>query len=278
MGACPTPTEGAIVGNSQLPARLRARFRSRELTGPTSGLAPGYCQANLLVIPAGVADAFEEFCRLNPAPCPLIERLATGDPIPRTSAPAADIRTDLPRYRRYLPHGAEEALDISPWWRDTAVGFLLGCSFTFEEALSRAGLPLRHQEEGRNVPMYRTNRPAVAAGPFAGPLVVSMRPMPRARIAEVTALSAPFRSAHGAPVHHGDPGVLGIRDIGRPDWGDPVTIGEDEVPVFWACGVTSQAAVQAALAAGAIAWAVSHAPGHMFITDLPLGAAFTAPG
>jgi uncharacterized protein YcsI (UPF0317 family) len=277
MGACPTPTEGAIVTESQRPAALRTRFRNRELTGPTSGLAPGYCQANLLVIPAGVADAFEEFCRLNVAPCPLIERLATGDPVPHASAAAADIRTDLPRYRRHDADDIEDALDMTAWWREDAVGFLLGCSFTFEEALSRAGLPLRHQAEGRNVPMYRTNRATVAAGPFSGPLVVSMRPMPRARMADVIALSAPFRSAHGAPVHHGDPSALGVRDIGRPDWGDPVTIGEDEVPAFWACGVTSQVAVEGALRDGTLAWAVSHAPGHMFITDLPTGAAFAPP-
>lgn len=262
---------------SQRPAALRARFRSRELTGPTSGLAPGYCQANLLVIPAAVADRFEEFCRLNVAPCPLIERLPTGDPVPHASAAAADVRTDLPRYHRRDAHGHREALDMTSWWQDTATGFLLGCSFTFEAALSCVGLPLRHLEENRNVPMYRTNRATVPAGPFAGPLVVSMRPIPRARVADAIALSAPFRSAHGAPVHHGDPSALGIGDIGRPDWGDPVSIGEDEVPVFWACGVTSQVAVEGALEAGAIPWAVSHAPGHMFITDLPTEAAFAPP-
>ena len=255
------------------PDQIRAAIRGGEWTGPTTGLAAGYCQANLLVLPAAVADDFEHFCALNPGPCPLIERLAPGASAPARSAPRADLRTDLPRYRRHGAGRFEESTDATGWWRDDAVAFLMGCSFTFEEALVGAGLPLRHQDEGRNVSMYRTGRPTAAAGPFQGPLVVSMRPFPEARVAEVVDLTAPYRSAHGAPVHCGDAADLGIADLARPEWGDPVTIRAGEVPVFWACGVTSQVAVERALETGACSWALSHAPGHMFITDLPVSTA-----
>ena len=255
------------------PDRIRALIRAGEWTGPTTGLAPGYCQANLLVLPEAVADDFERFCQANPGPCPLMERLAPGNPTPVHSAPDADLRTDLPRYRRYDRIGFVEATDMTAWWRDDAVAFLMGCSFTFEEALIRAGLRLRHQEEGRNVSMYRTTRLTTPAGPFEGPLVVSMRPFPASEVAKVVALTAPFQLAHGAPVHCGDPAELGISDLARPEWGDAVTVRPGEVPVFWACGVTSQVAVEEALRTGACSWAVSHAPGHMFITDLPTGTA-----
>lgn len=220
------------------------------------------------MLPAAVADDFERYCRLNSGPCPLIERLPAGTAEP-VCAPGADLRTDLPRYRRY---GAtmDEATDARAWWASDAVAFLLGCSFTFEAALVQAGLALRHQDEGRNVPMYRTTRPTTAVGPFAGPLVVSMRPFPADLVSRVTALTAPYTAAHGAPVHAGDPAALGIVDLARPEWGDRVTVRSGEVPVFWACGVTSQVAVEGALRAGACDWAVSHAPGHMFITDLPV--------
>lgn len=256
------------------PAEARRLIRGGGLAGPTSGLAAGYLQANLVVLPASVADAFGAYCGANPAPCPLLERLDPGDPVPHATAPAADLRFDLPRYRWYGPSRAmTEVRDLEGLWRDDAVAFLLGCSFTFEEALTRAGLVPRHIEEGRNVPMYRTGRPTVAAGPFFGPLVVSMRPIPVDRVADAHALTAPFPLAHGAPVHHGDPAALGIGDLSRPDFGDPVTVRPGEVPVFWACGVTSQVAVGNALAGGAITWAISHAPGHMFITDLDASAA-----
>jgi uncharacterized protein YcsI (UPF0317 family) len=254
-------------------SEARRLFRTGGYRGPTSGFAAGFCQANLLVLPAAAADEFERYCRLNPAPCPLIERLAPGDPVPRRAAPAADLRVDLPRYRRFDRAGWRDCLDLTGDWPNDAVAFLLGCSFTAEEALVRAGVPLRHVEEGRNVSMYRTTRATLPAGPFAGPLVVSMRPVPAERVPEVFALTEPYRAAHGAPVHHGDPAVLGVGDLSRPEWGDPVSVRPGEVPVFWACGVTSQVAVVGALASGAIPWAISHVPGHMFITDLPSSAA-----
>jgi len=161
-----------------------------------------------------------------------------------------------------------EMTDITNVWRDDAVGFLLRCSFGFEAALARVGLVPRHQEEQKNVPMYRTTRVTTPVDPFAAPLVVSMRPVPGGRVEEAYSVTAPFTAAHGAPVHHGDPTALGVGDLARPDWGDAVSIRGDEVPVFWACGVTSQLAVLEALGRGAIAWAITHAPGHMFITDL----------
>lgn len=259
------------------PAEARDRIRSGGFRGPTSGLATGACQANLLVLPAAAADDFEAYCRANPAPCPLIERLAPGDPTPRGSAPAADLRTDLPAYRRYDRSGMTPLTDLWGGWPADAVSFLLGCSFTAEAGLLAAGIPVRHLQLGRNVAMYRTSVATTAAGPFAGPLVVSMRPIPAGRVADAIAATAPFRAAHGAPVHTGDPAALGIADLSRPDYGDPVPVEPGEVPVFWACGVTSQAAVLGALASGAIGWAISHEPGHMFITDLPLAAARAAP-
>jgi 5-oxoprolinase (ATP-hydrolysing) len=250
------------------PAMARGLFREQRYAGPTAGVCAGRVQANLVILPAAAADLFEGYCRANPRPCPLLERLPAGEPLTRWLADRADVRSDLPRYRFYLPDGTcQEALDVLERWRDDQAAFLLGCSFSFEDALAVAGLVPRHVEEGVNVPMYRTSWPTKAVGPFAGPLVVSMRPIPRSRVQEAYAITRPYVWAHGEPVHHGDPSVLGIGDLARPDWGDAVTIRRDEVPVFWACGVTSQLAVTQALRAGAIDQAVTHAPGHMFIGD-----------
>jgi uncharacterized protein YcsI (UPF0317 family) len=252
------------------PVEARALFRTAAYRGPTTGFSAGHAQANVVILPLAAADRFEDFCRANWRPCPLIERLLPGDPEPRASAPGADLRTDLPRYRVYGGgRGMEERTDIVELWRNDAVGFLLGCSFSFEQALSLAGLTPRYLEEGRNVPMYRTNRPTIAAGPFDGPLVVSMRPVPAARVDEAIGITAPFVDAHGSPVHVGAPDAIGIRDLAQPDYGDASTVRPGEVPLFWACGVTSQVAVIAALERGAIDWAITHAPGHMLVTDLP---------
>jgi len=227
-----------------------------------------------VVLPAEAADDFAEFCQRNPRPCPLLERLPAGDPEPTVLAPGADLRRDLPRYRQYTAGGAvTEHSDIEGLWRRDAVAFLLGCSFSFEGALARAGLVPRHWEEGCNVPMYRTTQPTRRAGRFGGPLVVSMRPIPASRLDQAYRITAEFPTAHGAPVHHAEPSVLGIGDLGTPDWGDAVTINAGEVPVFWACGVTGLVAVQTALGDGTIPWAITHAPGHMFITDQPSDAA-----
>ena len=180
-------------------------------------------------------------------------------------APGADLRTDLPRYRVYRDGKlAEERAEVRSLWRDDLVAFLIGCSFSFEEALAAAGVPLRHVEACSNVPMYRTSVPTAPAGRFRGPLVVSMRPIPAGLVPLAVQVTSRFERVHGAPVHVGEPGALGIRDLSRPDWGDPVEIRPGELPVFWACGVTPQAA---ALASG-LPFCITHAPGHMFVTDL----------
>lgn len=249
------------------PAQLRASIRSAEFTGPTAGYALGYVQTNVVILPAADARDFAEFCRLNDRPCPLVARTEAGNPEPITAAPGADLRTDVPRYRvfrRGVPD-QHQPTDIVDLWRDDFVGFLIGCSFTFETALIAAGLPVRHIEQGRNVPMYRTSIPCQPAGKFAGPLVVSMRPYSPELIDRVIEITGRYPRMHGAPLHIGDPSVLGIRDIAQPDFGDAVTIEDHEVPVFWACGVTPQLALDA----GRPEIAITHSPGCMFVTDLP---------
>ncbi|HQU44280.1 MAG: DUF1445 domain-containing protein [Planctomycetia bacterium 21-64-5] len=248
---------------------LRQAIRARRHTGPTAGLAPGFVQTNLVVLPLTVAEEFAEFCRLNSRPCPLIEQTGPGDPEPKRSAPGADLRTDVPRYRVFRDGVPEsnEPTEIVSWWRDDFVGFLLGCSFTFEAALLAAGLPVRHIELGRNVPMFRTQLACRSAGRFAGPLVVSMRPFRPEHVEQVREITARYPTMHGAPVHVGGPAELGIADLSRPDFGDAVPVASDEVPVFWACGVTPQLA----LAAAKPEIAITHSPGCMFVTDLREG-------
>ncbi len=246
------------------PAEVRAACRDGRWTAPTAGLAPGFVQANLMVVPQEAAFEFLLFCQRNPKPCPIIEVVESGRTEP-ASAPGADLRRDLPRYRVYRDGKlAEESPDVSKHWRGDLVSFLIGCSFSFEEALAAARVPLRHLERGCNVPMYRTARPCAPAGRFAGPLVVSMRPIPAQQVPLAVQVTARFEKVHGAPVHVGAPEALGIGDLGRPDHGDPVDIKEGELPVFWACGVTPQ---EVALASK-LPFCITHAPGHMFVTDL----------
>jgi uncharacterized protein YcsI (UPF0317 family) len=245
-------------------SELRAACRDGRFAAPTAGLAAGQVQANLMVVPQEAAFDFLLFCQRNPKPCPLIEVLEPGAVEPR-SAPGADLRTDLPRYRVYREGTlVDEPTDVTPLWRADLVSFLIGCSFSFEEALADAGVPLRHVECGCNVPMYRTTRPCAAAGRFSGPLVVSMRPVPAALVPRAVEVTARYERVHGAPVHVGAPDALGIRDLSRPDHGDAVEIRPGELPVFWACGVTPQ---EVALASR-LPFCITHAPGHMFVTDL----------
>lgn len=246
-------------------ADVRRLARSGELTGPTPGLAPGFVQANLVVVPRDLAFDFLLFCQRNPKPCPLLAVTEPGSPEPRFVAPGADLRTDLPRYRVWR-HGEliDEPTDLHRWWRDDLVAFLLGCSFTFENALVQAGVPVRHIEQGCNVPMYRTNIPCRSAGIFHGPMVVSMRPLTPAQTVMATRICTRFARAHGTPIHFGDPATIGIRDLDKPDFGDPVEIHPGEVPVFWACGVTPQAVAMEARPA----LLLTHKPGHMFLTDM----------
>jgi len=246
------------------PKELRSAIRRGEWRGPTAGCCPGHTQANLVIVPAKYAFHFLLFCQRNPKPCPVLEVLEEGKWEPSRTAPGADIRTDVPKYRVFRDGKVEEVQRITEIWRDDLVTFLIGCSFTFEAALIRAGIPVRHVEEGKNVPMYITNISCEEAGPFRGPLVVTMRPIPASMVSRATLVTSRFPTVHGAPIHVGDPLALGIEDLNKPDFGDAVTVKEGEVPVFWACGVTPQMAL---LAAG-VDLAVTHAPGHMFVTDL----------
>lgn len=249
---------------SLTPAAARALFRGG-LRVPTAGCAAGFGQANLVVVPQDAAGEFELFVRLNPKPCPLLDVTEPGSPLTQL-APGADLRTDLPAYRVW-EHGrcVAEPCDIAACWRDDLVAFLLGCSFTFERALLAAGVPVRHIEQGTNVPMFITSRQCEPAGRFAGPLVVSMRPVPADLIATAVEVTARRPAAHGAPVQIGDPAALGIADLAHPDFGDPVCADEGDVPIFWACGVTPQVALTSAR----LPLAITHAPGHMLVTDIP---------
>ena len=247
------------------PREIRRQVREGLWRKPTAGLAPGYVQANLVVLPRELAYDFLLFAQRNPKPCPIIEVTDTGSPEPRLSAPGADLRTDIPRYRIYRDGRlVQEVMDLLDVWTQDFVAFLLGCSFSFETALLQTGVPVRHIEEGKNVSMFITSVPCTPAGAFNGPLVVTMRPIPAPLVPRAVQVSGRFPAVHGAPVHVGDPTALGIRDLGKPDFGDPVTIRPGEIPVFWACGVTPQAVAMQAKPP----LMISHAPGHMFITDL----------
>jgi len=256
-------TEPSYASQSSA-ARARSSIRAGEWTGPTAGLAPGFVQANLVILPGAHADDFTAYCRANPRVLPLLEVCQPGSPVPLASAPSADLRIDLPRYRVFRDGIAiEEPTDVMTLWHDDFIAFLFGCSFTFDAVLASRGIAVRHAELGRNVPMYVTNRSTEPAGVFSGPLVVSMRPIPRNAVERVVELTGRLEIAHGEPEHVGSPAELGISDLGVPDYGDPVPVGKDEIPVFWACGVTGQAAIERSR----IPFAITHAPGHMFITD-----------
>ena len=244
---------------------LRQATRRGDFTSPTPGLAPGYAQANLAIFPQKYAFDFLLFSMRNPKPCPILDVTEPGSPVPRLAAPKADLRTDLPKYRIWEQGELiDEVTDITPYWRKDLVAFLLGCSFTFEAALLGAGIPIRHIEENRNVPMYITNIQCTPAGKFHGPVVVSMRPIPPAQVVRAVQVTSRYPAVHGAPIHVGDPSQIGIADINKPDLGEAVTINPGEVPVFWACGCTPQAVAMEAKPD----FMITHAPGHMFITDL----------
>lgn len=245
--------------------RERRRFRSGEFSGPTAGLAPGNVQANLAILPRTLAHDFLRFAQANPKPCPVLAVSEPGDPRLPALGEDLDLRTDLPLYRVWrdgeLVAEPRNLLDV---WRDDLVAFALGCSFSFEEALVEEGIELRHISCGSNVPMYRTTIRCVPAGPFAGPLVVSMRPLKPADAIRAVQITSRFPSVHGAPVHLGLPEAIGIRSLAEPDYGEAVPVGADELPVFWACGVTPQAVIAEAKPE----FCITHAPGSMLITDL----------
>ena len=247
------------------PAELRRAIRARKFTSHTAGQCPGYAQGNLAILPRDYAAEFLRFAQLNPRPCPILGMSEPGDPRIPQVAEDLDIRTDISQYvvfRNGEPVGDVD--DLMEVWRDDLVAFIIGCSFSFEEALKEDGIPVRYVERGHNVSMYRTNVPTAEAGRFGGPLVVSMRPMKPAQAIRAIQITSRFPNVHGAPVHFGDPAAIGIRDIARPDFGDPTEILPGEVPVFWACGVTPQSAIRKAKPPLAIA----HKPGCMLVTDL----------
>jgi uncharacterized protein YcsI (UPF0317 family) len=246
---------------------LRALCRNGNFTGTTAGFAKNHVQANMMILPREYAFDFLLFCQRNPKPCPLVEVLDPGQFAPRC-APDADIRSDLPGYRIF-ENGElrEEVTDIGAYWCDDFVTFLIGCSFSFENALIEGGIPLRHVEQFVNVAMYKTSIPCVPAGRFQGNMVVSMRPIKSRDIAGAVEISGQFPQVHGAPVHIGHPQAIGIADLSRPDFGDAVAVEDDELPVFWACGVTPQYVAERSR----IPFCISHSPGKMLVTDLMTG-------
>ena len=246
-------------------SRERLRIRAGEFSGTTAGLAPGNVQANLVILTKALAHDFLRFAQANPKPCPVLAVSGPGDPRLPGLGEDLDIRSDLPRYRVWRRGElVEEPLDLFHVWRDDLVSFALGCSFSFEQALLEDGIELRHLTCGSNVPMYRTNIPCASAGPFAGPLVVSMRPLKPHDAIRAIQITSRFPSVHGAPMHIGLPEAIGIKDLAKPDYGDAVPVKSDELPVFWACGVTPQAVI----AEVRPDFCVTHAPGCMLITDL----------
>ncbi len=247
------------------PAQARALIRDGQITTPTSGMCPGYAQANLVVLPREQAYDFLLFAQRNPKPCPILEVSDMGSRTLKKIAPSADIARDIPRYRVY-ENGelTGEYTDVSHLWREDLVSFLIGCSFSFESELIEAGIEMRHNTLGCNVPMYITDLPCEPAGAFHGNMVVSMRPIPAQQVVKAVTVTAAIPAVHGAPVHIGDPAAIGIHDLQKTDFGDPVPLYPGEVPVFWACGVTPQSAVMASKPP----FVITHAPGHMLITDV----------
>lgn len=245
-------------------ASIRAACRSGTFSGSTAGQAPGFVQANLVVLPRRYAEDFRTFCSNNAAPCPVLEVTKPGQFEALRLAPGSDVRRDLPKYRLWIDgEVAEERDDIMDLWADDMQAFFIGCSFSWEDILVGKGLAPRHIEQSRNVPMFDTNIPLKGAGPFGGNMVVSMRPYLPENIDAVSKITSSYPAAHGAPVQVGDPTTIGVRDCAAPDYGDAVDIREGEVPVFHACGVTPGNALRMAK----LPMAITHSPGHMFVAD-----------
>ena len=247
------------------PREVRRAIRERRHTGHTAGLAPGYVQGNVCILPREYAEEFRLFCERNPKPCPLLAMSEPGNPRLPTLGEDLDIRTDVPLYRVFKDGQLQrEVTNLSDLWRDDLVTFILGCSFSFEEALIAEGLRLRYVEQGRNVPMYRTSVDTAPAGRFHGKLVVSMRPFKPADAIRAIEITSRYPRVHGAPVHVGLPQLIGIEDLAHPWAGDPTEVRDDELPLFWACGVTPQSVVLEVKPS----LCITHAPGHMLVTDL----------
>ncbi len=258
-------TAASLTASPSLSEQARHQVRAGRWAKPTAGLAPGFAQANLAILPKALADDFLLFCQRNPRSCPLLGVSDAGQPHIPALGSDLDLRTDLPLYRIWRDGQlVQECPDLHAEWRDDLVSFAIGCSFSFDELLLDQGIDVRHMACGCNVPMYRTNIPTTPAGRFAGPMVVSMRPMKAADAIRAVQITSRYPAVHGAPVHLGDPAQIGIADLARPDYGDAVPVQPGELPVFWACGVTPQAAI----AAAGIEFCITHAPGHMLVTDV----------
>ena len=267
MGRIVTAKLATVEMYSLSPAEVREEIRAGRWAEQTAGLAPGYVQVNLAILPEADAADFQRFCELNPKPCPVLDITTPGSPIPAKTAPDADLRTDLPRYRVFEQGElVAEPTDIRQWWRDDLVAFLLGCSFTFEPEMIEAGVPVRSIDAGTVVPMYRTSVMCEPVGRFQGPMVVSMRPIPADLVDRAVQITGRYPQVHGAPVHAGNPAEIGIDDLSSPHWGDPPVSEPGDVPVFWACGVTPQAVALASKPD----LMITHAPGNMFITDVKI--------
>ena len=248
------------------PSEVRQLIREGKIDFQTSGMCNGFAQANMAVLPKDLAFDFLLFTQRNQKPCPVLDVTEPGSPVPRLIAPNADLRYDIPRYRIYKKGElTDEVTNLDKYWRDDLVAFLLGCSFSFEGPMLDAGLDVRHITDNHNVPMYITNIECVPAGVFHGPMVVSMRPMKPKDAVRAVQVTSRMPFVHGAPIHFGDPEAIGIKDISKPDFGDASLIKPGEVPVFWACGVTPQAVAMAVKPE----FMITHAPGHMFISDVP---------
>ena len=247
------------------PVKVREMIREEKITGPTSGMCPGYAQANLVVLPKEYAYDFLLFTQRNPKSCPVLEVSEEGDRYLRRIAPGADIASEIPKYRIYEKGVLTgEYTNVESFWREDLVSFLIGCSFSFESELLDAGIEVRHISMGCNVPMYITNIECEPAGIFSGKMVVSMRPIPYEQIVKAVTVTGQMPKVHGTPIHIGDPSVIGIKDVNKPDFGDAVSIMPGEVPVFWCCGVTPQSVVMNVKPS----FCITHAPGHMLITDV----------
>ncbi len=253
------------VSRRQDARRLRAKIRTGEHDGLTTGLAPGMVQLNLAILPKAWADDFQRFCELNPKPCPLVSMTEAGNSIfPDDIGGGLDVCTDAPRYLVFRDGAlADEVTDLTELWQDDFVAFGMGCSYSFEEALVEGGLSLRHIEQGTKVPLYVSNIETEPAGPFRGPTILSMRPFLPEDAIRAIEVTAKYPRVHGTPLHFGNPEMVGIDDIASPYSGSPPVMQENEVPVFWACGVTPQIIVEHAKPPICI----THKPGHMLITD-----------
>mmetsp|Transcript_15825 Transcript_15825/g.28509 ORF Transcript_15825/g.28509 Transcript_15825/m.28509 type:complete len:391 (-) Transcript_15825:192-1364(-) len=253
--------------NVHLPRAFRNQVRQGTFTSPTNGVCPGFLQCNLVVLPQGpVAFDFLLFCQRNPKACPLIEVCDVGSPVPHGVAPGADLRTDVPKYAIYRNGELEaEVTDVTEYWPQDSVAFLIGCSFSYDGELMNAGIPLKSAEQGKNVPMYKTNLKCRPAGSLQGNMVVSMKPIPALQISKHVEITSKYTHAHGGPVAVGSAAAIGIQNIEEPEWGEAIDIAYDEVPVFHACGVTPQSI----LMESKVPFAITHSAGHMFVTDLP---------